>query len=173
MISHRLHLPRTSRSRFIFWVTVLILLNLCWVIFAVTAYFERLDRYQRLTSEGRTVFATITGLENWTDSNLLSTYRVHYQFFADINSQRTLVSAQQDISHQLFSSLKVGQTVEVIYDTSDPNISSIEAANELPSVLTPVIFIVGALVCSAILIYFDYRFRFRTSKENRIKIGYS
>ncbi len=169
MIASRFHLPGPSRSRFIFWVFVLILINLCWVIFAVTAYFQRLDRYQQFMSEGRTVSANITGLEDWSDFNGLSYYRVHYRFVADVNGQQTIVSAQEDISHVLYSSLKDGQTIEVIYDVSDPEIYTIKSENEAPNVLTPVILIAGALAVSAIFIYFDYRERLTSSKMNRIR----
>ncbi len=168
MNSPRLHLPKRVRSRFIFWVAILIVLNLCWGIFAVTAYFERLNLYQRLTSEGRTVSATITGLENWTDFNGISSYRVHYRFTANVNEQTTIVNAQQYISHDLFTSLTDGQTIEVIYDVSHPDTSSIKSENEAPNVMTPVIFIVGALAFSAILIYVDYRERLSSSKVNKI-----
>ncbi len=173
MIASRFHLPRPSRSRFIFWASVLILLNLCWVIFAVTAYFERLDRYKQFMSEGRTVTATITGLEDWTDFNGLSYYRVHYRFIADVNGQPTMVNAQEYISHALYSSLKDSQTIEVVYDVSDPDISTLKSENEAPSVLIPVILIAGALTVSAVFIYFDYRERSTSSKKNRTRIGNS
>ncbi len=152
---------------------VLILLNLCWIIFAATAYFQRLDLYRHLASEGRIVSATITSLENWTDFNGLSSYRVHYQFPADVHGQPTSFTAQQYISQGLYTSLKVGQAIEVIYDISDPDISTLKLENEAPSVLTPVTFIVGAWVFSAILIYFDYRNRLSSSKVNKTLPGNS
>lgn len=139
---------------------ILILLNIIFIIFAVTAYHENLDRYQRLSIEGRTVSATVTDLRFHDSSDGSSTYQVLFNFQADINGQKATVSGDQNVPSTLYSSLRVGQTIEVIYDVSDPNIFSIKSENNPPSVVIPVIFIVGAIVGSAFLIRLDYQLHY-------------
>jgi hypothetical protein len=88
--------------------------------------------YQRLLSNGRTVFANVTNMEAYVDiSDDPTIYRVQYSFPAVVNGGQTRISSWYSIPGLIYDSgsLKVGQTIEVVYDVSDPNKSAVNFGN--------------------------------------------
>jgi hypothetical protein len=157
---------RPSRLRFGLMSAMFLLVGLCFAVFAVSAYSDNLERYQRLASQGQVVSATITNLQDLSNDHGES-YRVQYTFPAVLNGTQTTISSQQFISREFFFSLQPGQAIAVIYDVSDPKTASIQALNAPPNALVPLLIIGLMLVGSAILIYADYRSQFASSRAKQ------
>jgi len=123
-----------------------VVLGLIWTIFSsvfvvvgVVFFSNEYIEYNRLTKEGISTTAIITGL-NVDDSGDSTSYLVYYQFRAPVNGGLTRFENNESVSSGFYSSLWVEQKIEILYAASDPSISVIKSEFDSPSVIFPLVF---------------------------------
>ena len=125
----------------------MLLFSLFWTLFSAIfvvvgtgLFINEQVRYNRLLQEGVTVKGTVTDLEI-DDSGDSTSYYVHYQFTASINGDPTQVKARASVSSSLYDDLETSQKIDVLYASSDPNISTLKAEFGSPDLILPLVFV--------------------------------
>ena len=128
------------------------LISVSFVFIGVGAYIQDTINYNRLTTEGLPATATITRLEirSGEDSD---TYYVHYQFRAVIRGDSTLFQGSDQVSAGYYRQLFVGQDIPIVYWTSDPNLSAVEAEIKPPSIFLLVIVPGGFILVGLAMLF--------------------
>jgi hypothetical protein len=135
---------------------VWILVSLMFMVFSVSATSQAQQNYSLLEHEGQIVAGTITRLETVEGVENPDEYTVHYRYMIAQNNHQVTLEGHQDGPKNWFATLRVGQTIDVIYSPSQPQVSQIKAIFSSPSPFqSPVIMVISlifVLVGLAILI---------------------
>ena len=105
-----------------------------FLFFGVGFFVTQAVEYQRLTTEGQIARAAITQLDV-DDSGDSTSYSLTYQFTARVNGDSMPFTHRESISQSAYAALRVGQTIEVRYAGSDPNVSRLKSEVQPPNPL--------------------------------------
>lgn len=106
----------------LFWT----LFSAMFLVLGMGTYIRDSIAYNRLSGEGVTATAVITGLE-FFEGDDSHRYYVHYQFRASIQGDTANFQGSDEVSSAFFSRLEVGQTIGVLYWPADPSLSAVKA----------------------------------------------
>jgi hypothetical protein len=139
--------PATSSGCFLIGFAILwILISLMFMVFSVSATSQAQQNYNLLEREGQTAVGTITRLEKTEGVENPDEYTVYYRYPVTQNNRQITLDGHQDGPKDWFSTLKVGQAIDVIYARSRPQISQIKAIFSAPSPFqSPVIMVFGLI----------------------------
>ncbi len=107
--------------------------------------------YKALTHEVKSTYATVTQLVK-NGSGKTINCEVNYNFkVPNNNDSLTYIHKTEETSCNYYSSLKVGQNIQILYATSHPNMSVIDRA-DAPSAKTTIISMVIIFILSLLAI---------------------
>ncbi len=118
------------------WVFMVI----SFAVSGMNTFFKANARYSRLTAEGVTAQGTITRLEV-DDSDDSTNYYVYYQFIGSAHGDATAVDGYQSVSSSFYGRLEKGQTIDILYAASDPQVNTIQAVFGPPDMSTNAFFL--------------------------------
>jgi hypothetical protein len=132
------------------------LIGALFLVLGVSGHLRDSNTYRRLLEEGVVVQGSVQLLRMEEDDNL-TTYYVDYQFIAPIKGDPTRIQGSQSVSSDFYRSLREGQTIQVRYAASDPDLSTLEAEFGPPNII-PLLFFggtggLGTLVGLAMALY--------------------
>jgi hypothetical protein len=157
---------RASLPGLVIVIMLSVLVPLGFSLALINATTVGVGKCQRRINDGSTASAVITRLADYAaGGDIVPDYRAEYRFTAVVNGQPTTINGSYHITTSLYTSLKVGQTIQVIYEVSDPQNSAIvsdvseKGCSSPPPELTIILIIAGSLIFDflIILIYLKIR----------------
>lgn len=157
------------------WVLIAVLLILM-PIFAYSAgsqYLTEMNNQNLLNTVGITTEGTVnqkyTQSSSSTSSGTRSTYYyIRYQFDANPELGMDLIYAEQEVSRDMFNTLRENRDVTVTYVPDNPEISRIEVRNDEGFILVPVILCLGIFALALVMAAANFQMdRFKATQKQK------
>lgn len=159
------------------WVLIVVLLILM-PIFAYSAgsqYLTEMNNQNLLNTVGVTTDGTVNQKYTQTRGSTTSSstrstyYYIRYQFDANPELGMDLINAEQEVSRDMFSTVRENRDVTVTYLPDNPEISRIEIRNNEGFILVPVVLCLGIFALALVMAAANFQMdRFKATQKQKL-----